>query len=195
MGPQSELIFKDLPKDGIIYRSMIFEANPHIRRIVFICTPHRGSDMAVGGIGQIATRLITLPTTLTHLRHQLGHGLAVLTGSSNRLPNSIFSLSPKNPTLHVVNAQPIQAPHHTILGDRGKGDSPNSSDGVVPYWSSHLDDALSQKIVPGPHGLCEFPQNIAEVKRILLLDLKAGDHSRASAAPRKSSRPTAQYNP
>ena len=194
-GTRADVVFKDLPKDGIVYRSIVFNANPHIRRIIFICTPHRGSEMALGGLGQIATRLISLPSDLTRLRHQLGNGLAVFTGDSKRLPNSIFSLSPKNPMLKVVNAQPIQALHHTILGDRGKGDSPNSSDGVVPYWSSHLDDALSQKIVPGPHGLCEFPQTIAEVKRILLLDFKAGDHSRASMAPRKSSRPTAQYNP
>ena len=32
-------------------------------------------------------------------------------------------------------------PFHTIEGDRGRGDAPNSSDGVVSYWSSHLKGA------------------------------------------------------
>jgi len=43
-------------------------------------------------------------------------------------------------------------PYHSIIGDRGRGDTPNSSDGVVPYWSSHLDGAQSEKIVPSEHG-------------------------------------------
>ena len=98
--------------------------------------------------------------------------LSAFTGNSKILPNSVTSLSPKNPTLKVVDKAPMRVPHHTILGDRGRGDSPNSSDGVVPYWSSHLDSAQSQKIVPGPHGSCELPQTIEELKRILHLHLK-----------------------
>ncbi|HEY5892337.1 MAG TPA: hypothetical protein VIT91_03820 [Chthoniobacterales bacterium] len=37
------------------------------------------------------------------------------------------------------------------LGDLGKGNSPNSSDGIVPYWSSHLDGAVSEDFVPTSH--------------------------------------------
>ena len=58
-------------------------------------------------------------------------------------------------------------PYHSIIGDRGRGDTPNSSDGVVPYWSSHLDGAKSEKIVPSGHGADQNPQGIAEVVRIL----------------------------
>jgi hypothetical protein len=61
-------------------------------------------------------------------------------------------------------------PHHSIIGDRGKGDSPTSSDGVVPYWSSHLCTAQSEKIVPDSHGAYDDPQAIAELRRILLLN-------------------------
>jgi len=35
--------------------------------------------------------------------------------------------------------------YHSIMGDRGKGNTPESSDGVVPYWSSHLGGAASEK--------------------------------------------------
>jgi hypothetical protein len=86
------------------------------------------------------------------------------------MPNTIFSLSPKNPTLIVMDKVPITVPYHSIIGDRGKGDSPNSTDGVVPYWSSHLNGAQSELIVPGPHASCELPQTIAELDRILLLN-------------------------
>jgi hypothetical protein len=58
-------------------------------------------------------------------------------------------------------------PYHSIIGDRGRGDTPNSSDGVVPYWSSHLDGAESEKIVPSGHAAHRDPQAIAEMVRIL----------------------------
>jgi len=84
--------------------------------------------------------------------------------------------------LPVINSAPISVPYHSIIGDRGKGDSPNSTDGVVPYWSSHLDGAKSELIVPGPHGSCELPQTIAELDRILRLHLRSGSTSKTTFA-------------
>jgi hypothetical protein len=45
---------------------------------------------------------------------------------------------------------------------------------VVPYWSSHLDFAASEKIVPSGHGANENLQGIAEIHRILLQASNAG---------------------
>jgi len=58
------------------------------------------------------------------------------------------------------------------VGDRGKGrnkDQPQlaRSDGFVPYWSSHLDSAQSELIVPSGHGVHQHPEAIMEVRRIL----------------------------
>ena len=110
-----------------------------------------------------------------------------LTGSSKRLPNSITGLKPSNPAFPVVNTVPIRVPYHSIIGNRGKpGPIADSTDGVVPYWSSHLDGAQSEVIVPGPHGACELPQTIAELDRILRLHLRSSSPSRgtlAQAAP------------
>ena len=63
-------------------------------------------------------------------------------------------------------------PHHVICGDRGKGGHkdktrPVMTDGVVPYWSSHMESAESELIVPSGHGAHRNPQAIAEVERIL----------------------------
>lgn len=173
IGKPADELFARLPSDSLIHRALIFDANPDVRRIVFICTPHRGSDMAVGSVGEIGMRLIALPANLAStITKSVGNTVAIATGNPRRIPNSVTSLSPKNPSLKTMNSVPIRAPHHTILGDRGRGDSPNSSDGVVAYWSSHLDSAQSEKIVPGPHGSCELPQTIEELKRILHLHLK-----------------------
>ncbi|NQX01864.1 hypothetical protein HQ447_14505, partial [bacterium] len=57
--------------------------------------------------------------------------------------------------------------------------TPNSSDGVVPYSSSHLASAESELIVPGPHGSYGKPETIVELERILQLHLKASGQARA----------------
>jgi pimeloyl-ACP methyl ester carboxylesterase len=165
--------FTNIPKGSLVERATIFQANPHIARIVFICTPHRGSEMAHGRLGVLARRLISLPAELTStVTGSLGNAVAIITGDPKRMPNSVDGLATTNPLFKVLDARPIQAPYHSIIGDRGKGDTPNSSDGVVAYWSSHLKGVRSECIVPGPHGACELPETLAEVGRVLKLHLR-----------------------
>jgi triacylglycerol esterase/lipase EstA (alpha/beta hydrolase family) len=173
MGQLGRDIIHDNPNNSLVVRATTFRANPRIKRVVFICTPHRGSNMASGGLGRFGISLITLPVALaTTMKESLtSTQVAQLTGSSKRLPNSIWGLKPSNPSLPIINDAPITVPYHSIIGDRGKGDSPKSTDGVVAYGSSHLDGAKSEKIVPGPHGSCALPQTIAELDRILKLHL------------------------
>jgi hypothetical protein len=89
----------------------------------------------------------------------------------SRMPNSIDTLAPNNRFVLEINKFPITPgiPFHTIEGDRGRGDAPNSSDGVVPYWSSHLEGAQSELVVPSKHSAHRNLQAIAEVRRILRL--------------------------
>jgi hypothetical protein len=187
LGQTATNIFSQNSSDSLIVRSITFRANPRIKRVVFICAPHRGSDMASGGLGKFAISLINLPGQLTTIMKDAlsGAELVQLTGSAKRLPNSVWGLKPSNPAFPVLNGAPISVPYHSIIGDRGKGNSPNSTDGVVAYWSSHLDGAKSELIVPGPHGSCALPQTIAELDRILRQHAGAGDTSRTIVAQRK----------
>lgn len=170
-GAPAQKLFADLSSTNTITQAITFNANPDVQRVLFICTPHRGANMANQTIGQIATRLITLPVSVSGLiTKSMSNSVRVLSGGVREL-NSISSLSPKNPTLKVMDQVKVQAPYHTIFGDRGKNDSPNSTDGIVPYWSSHMDGSLSAQVVPGPHSLCEFPQTIKEIKRVLHVHL------------------------
>jgi pimeloyl-ACP methyl ester carboxylesterase len=184
LGETARSIFRQNSSDSLIVRATTFQANPRIKRVVFICTPHRGSDMASGGLGKFAISLINLPGQLTTIMKDAlsGADLLQLTGSAKRLPNSVWGLKPTNPALPVINEARITVPYHSIIGDRGKGNCPNCSDGVVAYWSSHLDGAQSELIVPGPHGSCELPQTIAELDRILRLNLGASSASRSRVA-------------
>jgi len=166
--------FKNVKPGDLIDRCATFQANPHIDRAVFICTPQRGSKMAVGTLGEFAIRLISMPVDLvSSATTTLGSSLSIVTGESGRMPTSIDGLSPNNPLYKILESRRIEVPHHSIIGDRGKGDTPNSSDGVVEYWSSNLKSAKSEKIVPGPHGACEMPETLDELRRILHLHLKS----------------------
>jgi hypothetical protein len=130
--------------------------------------------MAVGTLGELAIRLISLPLDIASIAaNTLGTSTAIITGDPGRIPTSIDGLAPRNPSFQVLGSRPIETPHHSIIGDRGKGGTPDSSDGVVEYWSSHLKSADSEKIVPGPHGACEHPETLDELRRILRLHLEA----------------------
>jgi hypothetical protein len=61
----------------------------------------------------------------------------------------------------------IKVPFHSIIGNRGRGEGPDSSDGVVGYRSSHLEGAESEEIIPAGHNLLSHPATVAEIKRIL----------------------------
>jgi hypothetical protein len=86
----------------------------------------------------------------------------------------VDTLAPTNRFVIAINKIPITPgiPYHTIMGDRGRGDAPNSSDGIVPYWSSHMEGAESELIVPSAHPAHQNPEAIAEVRRILMLNLE-----------------------
>ena len=144
---------------------------------MFICVPHRGSDLATNWIGSVGIALIRLPgQMLTGVSNVITAPIQKNLGLK-RMPTGINGLSPQNPVLHGLDTLAIRAPYHSIIGDRGRGDTPNSSDGVVAYWSSHLAGAQSELIVPGPHGSFALPQTISELKRILRLHLAAAGAS------------------
>jgi hypothetical protein len=83
---------------------------------------------------------------------------------------SVDMLSPKHPYFAAINMRPLTAPFHSIIGNRGKDTSrEDSSDGVVPYWSSHVEGAQSELIVPYGHSCTTKPETVSEILRILRL--------------------------
>jgi pimeloyl-ACP methyl ester carboxylesterase len=160
------------PKTREYFREeLFFRHRPEIGRVIFIASPLRGSNMASGWIGQLATLIIREPT----LSSQASQEMLQVTNvreeelKPKRRANSVDSLSPKSRFLKAMNTIPMTrgVPYNTIIGDRGRGDSPNSSDGVVPYWSSHMKGAQSENIVPSGHSAHQNPQAIEDVLRIL----------------------------
>jgi pimeloyl-ACP methyl ester carboxylesterase len=157
----------------LLQDALVFNHRPEVKRVIFISTPHRGAGLASGWIGRTARRLVKAPAFLADARDEV---VAIAQDDKAKrefqdIPNSIDTLSPSNRFVQKIDKLPLAAgiPYNSIIGDRGKGDTPKSSDGVVAYWSSHLDGAQSELIVPTNHQAERSPEAIAEVKRILVL--------------------------
>ncbi len=153
--------------------ALIFNHRPEVGRVIFLAAPLRGSEIAQISLGRFAAGLIRLPKKMISLGRDVLQFATFRDGDLKlrRLPNSVDTLAPNSRFVKIINTFPVVPgiPHHVIYGDRGRGDSPHSSDGVVPYWSSHMATAASEKAVPCGHGVHQHPEGIAEVLRILKL--------------------------
>jgi pimeloyl-ACP methyl ester carboxylesterase len=149
----------------------VFNHRPDVGKVIFISTPHRGSEMASGWIGRLGAALVHTPRSFTPIYASVKPLLITDPRARplNRMPNSVDTLEPNDRFVQSVNKLPMASriPYHSIMGDRGRRDTPNSSDGVVPYWSSHLDGARSELIVDSGHNAQSNPEAIHEVARIL----------------------------
>jgi pimeloyl-ACP methyl ester carboxylesterase len=173
--PPAEVNFSAGTKQ-FLTEALIFNHRPEVGRVIFISGPHRGSDIASDWFGRFASGLVKAPVTLLTAGREVVKALATNRDSLKvkGIPNSVDTLAPNNGFVLAINKLPITPgiPYHSIMGDRGKGGNkdhtkPVSSDGVVPYWSSHLDGAQSELVVPSAHSAHQNFQAIAEVRRIL----------------------------
>lgn len=156
-----------------IREAVFYQPDPAIDRVIYIATPHRGARMADAGIAGFLSGLARLPTeVLLPVRDLVAPDTeAFLKIDMGKRITSVQSLSPDSPISKALDKSPYREGviYHSIIGDRGKGDTPDSSDGVVEYWSSHQEGAASELIVPTGHGAYEHPDAIADIRRILRL--------------------------
>ena len=104
-----------------------WKADPSIHRIIFIATPHRGSDFAENPIGRIGSWLTRPPSPFQTFYHRISAANpGVFTPEYAALGSGkldgVSSLSPCQPTLHILTELPYAHPVkvHSIIGTRGK---------------------------------------------------------------------------
>lgn len=146
-------------------------------RVIYLATPHQGAPMAQYSITGWLMSLVELPAAVVDEVINIAtlqQDILLLTPS--RLTDWFTSgdqLSPDSYSIKGLKGLAVRdVPTHSVIGDRGKGDSPKSSDGVVPYWSSHISWG-SEKIVPADHSVQDAPETAEELKRILKEHLKS----------------------
>ncbi len=174
--PLSELTLSDSDR-AKLQEAFFWEPEHHVKRVIFVAVPHRGSDFADNFLGRLGRWLVAPPNHFGEFYQRISEANpGVFTEEYAALGrgelDSVSALSPRQPTLQILAGLPLSHPveQHSIIGDRGRaGPLEESSDGVVPYWSSHLPGAISEKIIPDSHSAYDHPETIAEIKRILKL--------------------------
>ena len=166
------------PDDRAALKEAFFwRPEPSVKRVIFIAVPHRGSKFADNPVGRIGRGLVKPPSqfqafydrvssanpgAFTEAYADLGQGKL----------DSVSALSPEQPTLQILPDLPLgySVSLHSIIGDRGRsGPLEESSDGIVEYWSSHIDHVDSETVIPFPHEMLHEEELIEEVKRLLEL--------------------------
>ena len=163
----------DAKTQRMVQKALFFQRQPNVNLVVFLCTPHHGCVVANSSVLRAAMRLLLiLPTTARHRVEALtelprADINPTLRGYYHWGIEGTENLSTKHPFLRALARHPVTVTFHSIIATRGAADFRNSTDGVVPYWSAHLDGAASETIVRYRHGCLEKPETVQAVMNIL----------------------------
>jgi pimeloyl-ACP methyl ester carboxylesterase len=160
-----------------LQRALFFHADPGIKRVVTIATPHGGSALSNSATQWLGRRLIRLPEMFLLTREQLllAGGKTIRAQGVREIETSIDSLSPTSPVLEVMQhsqAAPWVQFHNivaVVAEDGVLSKVAGESDGVVTVESARLPSAASELFVEADHiNVHRHPRAVLEVQRILL---------------------------
>ena len=155
-----------------------FQPLPQVDRAIFLAAPQRGTPMAESRLGRLIGKLVRLPLTLLEGFGDVLQDLAAggdgeaatgQTAGKVAVPTAIDNLRDSDPFIRATADLPIspRVRYHVIVGKDDALPLADSSDGVVPYRSAHMDGAASEKVVQSWHSVQEKPEAILEIRRIL----------------------------
>ena len=130
-----------------------FDPSPLVKRVVFMATPHRGSNMARRLVGRAASKFVHYSADEEAAYRQLmecNRGV-FREFISEKKPTAIDLLEPDNPLLAAMARMPISRSvrWHSIIGRRYMTIEGEATDGVVP---------VSSATWPGPAANGSFPR-------------------------------------
>ena len=162
------------PKTKARVRDMLFfEANRRVSRVVYVGTPHRGSQLAETRLGRVGRWFVSFPETVSRRYRSLAAANKDLLrmGLPDAIPTSVDHLAPTSRALKLCDELPVRPGvfEHTIYGTGRTLADGRPGDGVVAVESARRSGAVSEvRIVEGVHqGLYEYADAVAELRRIL----------------------------
>jgi pimeloyl-ACP methyl ester carboxylesterase len=171
-------------------RYFFFEPLPFVSRVVFLATPHRGSDYSRGVVGRVSSNLISESDSIHKLLYQLvkDNPDAFDSRRFRRFPTSIETLDTDSPILTaLLSMQPPAPPRsikfHSIIGSLRPAGVDKTTDGVVPYRSAHIEGVVDERVVRSDHGVQKDPDAIRAVRDILLQQVGLPPVSAAARQP------------
>jgi hypothetical protein len=162
---------------------------PEVRQVIFISTPHRGSYVAGLSLTHLLGKLVSMPKSVAGMASDFlsGNSDNILVSPNQTRLGSVYGMSPNSPFIKALAQIPVvQGVHaHSIIPVRGDGLLAEEADGVVRYSSAHVEGVDSELVVRhSGHSTQSNPVTIAEVRRILLLELGAGTAAPSAQAAR-----------
>jgi hypothetical protein len=168
--PLDELVLSDQTRE-LLRRAIFVEPLPEVARVVFICTPHRGSFVAGRNIlANLFRRLRILPSALAGLGADLARNPGALR-SGIVIPSAVDNMSPRHQFIRALQDIPVtpSVTVNSIVAVKGDGPIEQGHDGVVEYSSAHIEPVESELVVRSGHSTLGHPHTIEEVRRILRL--------------------------
>lgn len=168
----NHLALSDTFKADDITSRFVLSALPQVDTAVFISAPFRGTDYTDRWLPRTIRRAIHLPANI-------GQSLGAALGRPNDSLSSLYlqdgasQLSDKSAFIQLTQNVQISpnVRYHSIMADNtadnGRAVGEDISDGIVPYQSSHLDDAVSELILDGDHRIHKNPKTILHLRHIL----------------------------
>lgn len=153
-----------------------FEPIENFSRAIFVAAPHRGTAYADRWFSRTARKMIHLPSdffeSLKGDRPHQSLSQSVKLGVATIGPNDLSNQSTFMKLTQGI--QPVPAvKFHSIMGNNTRSQKIDMmTDGIVPFQSSHLSGAVSEKVIPGGHSIQETPEAVYELQRILREHLK-----------------------
>jgi pimeloyl-ACP methyl ester carboxylesterase len=152
--------------------AFFFTPSPDIQRVIYIATPHRGSNDATRCIGRISSALVRERPDLVARHQQLvrDNPYAFRAELQRSVPTSVDLLEPQSCILQATNSLPYNAnvALHSIIGDDRWSLTQGPSDGVVAVSSARIGGVQSELLVHAKHTEVQRdPQTVREVICIL----------------------------
>jgi pimeloyl-ACP methyl ester carboxylesterase len=144
--PLDELKLTDQSRD-LFRRGLFVEPTPEVARVIFVCTPHRGSFVAGRRILANLTRsLLALPFTLTGLQGELRRNPGA--AKAGFVPSAVDNMSPSNPFILGLQEIPVvpSVTVNSIIAVEGDGKVEDGDDGVVKYSAAHIEPVESELV-------------------------------------------------
>src|SRR5438552_4711085 len=103
----------------LLEAALVFSHRPDVQRVIFISTPHRGSELASNWIGRIGAALVRTPRLFTSVYTSTKPLLIAHPAARplNLMPNSVATLAPNDRSVEAANKPPITSgiPYYSIM--------------------------------------------------------------------------------
>ena len=172
--PLAELELSDTTRE-LIQSGLFVKPSPYVARVIFLCTPHRGSYVAGRNfIANTVRRLLSLPFALVGPQAELSRNPHLKeAGLSPVVPSAVDNMSPRHHFVRALQKIPVdpRVKVNSIIAVEGDGPLEQGNDGVVEYSSAHIEPVESELVVKWNHSLQGRPETIEEIRRILRLNI------------------------